>query len=79
VTLDRLESEGNDLWLTKVQRPATPAGIGAAQAPRAAGLTGEQAAKQVMWQPSKISRLEHASSRVKADDLMSCWTSMTRL
>ncbi len=34
------------------------------------GLTGEQAARRVGWQPSKISRIEHCASRVKAADLI---------
>ncbi|MFF5110437.1 helix-turn-helix domain-containing protein [Streptosporangium sp. NPDC000509] len=34
------------------------------------GLTGEQAARRVGWQPSKISRIEHCTSRVKAADLI---------
>ncbi|WP_326829142.1 helix-turn-helix domain-containing protein [Streptosporangium sp. NBC_01810] len=34
------------------------------------GLTGEQAARRVGWQPSKISRIEHCTSRVKPADLI---------
>ncbi|MEU8039501.1 helix-turn-helix transcriptional regulator [Streptosporangium sp. NPDC049078] len=34
------------------------------------GLTGEQAARRIGWQPSKISRIEHCISRVKAADLI---------
>ncbi|GAA0826111.1 helix-turn-helix domain-containing protein [Streptosporangium amethystogenes subsp. fukuiense] len=34
------------------------------------GFTGEQAARRVGWQSSKISRIEHCTSRVKAADLI---------
>jgi len=34
------------------------------------GITGEQAARRVGWQPSKISRIEHCTSHVKATDLI---------